>query len=75
MRIGKHVLKGWSSTQAVIALSAGAAEFYGIVRAASNALGMVAMAADLGVQVETIKIVTDATAAKGMSLRRGLGPV
>ena len=30
--IGRHMIKGWSSTQSVVALSSGEAEFYGLVR-------------------------------------------
>jgi hypothetical protein len=32
---GKHLIRGWSSTQKVIALSSGEAEFYGMVRGAA----------------------------------------
>ena len=30
--IGEHWVKGWSHTQAVIALSSGEAEYYGLVK-------------------------------------------
>ena len=37
--MGNHLIKGWSTTQAVIALSSGEAEYYGIVTGASVGLG------------------------------------
>mgnify|MGYP002035652407 CR=1 FL=1 len=74
IKIGNHVVKGWSTTQSVIALSSGEAEFYAIVKAASQALGLRAMAKDFGIEYN-ITVITDATAARGMSIRRGLGQV
>ena len=38
MLLGDHLIKGWSSTQAVIALSSGEAEYYGIVKGSSVGL-------------------------------------
>ena len=37
--IGRHLSKSWSSAQAPISLFSGGADFYGVVRAASIALG------------------------------------
>ena len=37
---GTHVIKSWSTIQAVIALSSGEAEYYGLVKGASVALGI-----------------------------------
>ena len=31
--LGNHLIKSWSSTQSLIALSSGEAEFYGVVKA------------------------------------------
>lgn len=36
---GIHIIKHWSSTQSLIALSSGEAEYYGFVRAGSHASG------------------------------------
>ena len=33
--LGSHMIKGWSTTQSVIALSSGEAEYYGLVRGSS----------------------------------------
>ena len=38
----------WSSTQAIIALSVGEAEYYALVKAAAEGLAMVALGRDLG---------------------------
>ena len=46
---GNHAIKHWSSTQTLISLSSGEAEYYGCVRAASHGLGVKSMLADLGV--------------------------
>ena len=48
LRLGNHTVKVWSHTQAVIALSSGGAEYYGMVKGASIALGIKAMLSDLG---------------------------
>ena len=70
--LGAHLLKSWSSTQATVALSSGEAEFYGVVRAASVALGQQALFRDLGLST-TVKVWTDSSAAIGICSRQGLG--
>ena len=69
---GKHVIKSYSSTQATIALSSGEAEYYGLVKSASVPLGIQAMYSDFGESVK-INLNTDASAAKAIASRRGLG--
>ena len=70
--LGQHCVKTWSSTQAIIALSSGEAEYYGVVKAASTGLGCKALMADLGKDVD-LTVHTDAEAAKGIASRMGLG--
>ena len=70
--LGQHCIKTWSSTQAIIALSSGEAEFYGVVKASSVGLGCRAMLKDMGVDV-ALCVHTDAEAAKGIASRTGLG--
>ena len=72
--LGKHLIKSWSSTQAIIALSSGEAEFYALVKCGSVALGIRNMLRDLGIKVK-IQISTDASAAKGITARRGAGKI
>ena len=72
--VGDHMVKSWSITQAVIALSSGDAEYYGIVKGGSAGLGLRSVLRDLGVEFR-LSISTASSAAKGISARRGLGKV
>ena len=72
--LGEHVIKSWSATQNVIALSSGEAEFYGIARGGSRALGVRSVMNDLDVKGQ-VRISFDASAAKGIASRRGLEQV
>ena len=74
VKLGEHRTRAWSSNQAVVALSSGEAEFYGIVKGASNALGIAGVLSDLGVNLH-VAVSTDSSAAKGIANRRGLGKV
>ena len=69
-----HLLKSWSLTQSVISLSSGEAEYYAIVKGASVGLGLKAMLGELNVDTD-LTLKTDASAAVGISMRRGLGKV
>ena len=72
--VGCHLIKGWSAAQAVIALSSGEAEYYGIVKGASVGLGVRSVLRDLGCGVR-LAVYTDSSVAKGMASRKGLGEV
>ena len=72
---GNHVIKHWSSTQSLISISSGEAEYYGCVRAASNGLGVKSLLADLGVTGKRLRVKTDASVAKSLAARRGLGGI
>ena len=72
--LGSHLIKSWSTTQQVIALSSGEAEYYSMVRGGSLGMGVSAIAKDMSVSFE-IRRKTDASAAKGIASRRGLGKV
>ena len=74
LMLGEHLIKGWSVTQAVIALSSGEAEYYGIVKGSSVGLGAHSVLRDLGSSVR-VCVMTDSSAAKGMASRKGLGKV
>ena len=74
LMIGTHVVKAWSVTQAVVALSSGEAEYYGLVRGGSVALGLRSVLSDLGMDM-SVCIKSDASAAIGIASRRGLGKV
>ena len=71
---GSHLLKSYSKTQANIALSSGEAEFYALVYASSEALGMKSMTCDYESQLDPWLYV-DASAAIGVAQRVGLGKI
>ena len=55
-------------------LSSGEAEYYGLVRGAAQAIGMRSLLADFGIK-RRIWLKTDASVAKSISARRGIGKV
>jgi hypothetical protein len=74
MMVGKHVIKTWSTTQSIIALSSGEAELYALVKGASQSLGLVSLAGDFGREMGA-RIWSDSSAAIAISSRKGLGKV
>ena len=72
MSIVGSCLKSWSRTQKSRALSSGEAEYYALIGGAAEALGLQAVAHELGWDLE-IRLFSDAKAARGMAARRGLG--
>ena len=72
--LNEHMVKQWASTQDVLSLSSGEAEYYGIVRGGAQALGIRSLLADWGIQ-RRIRIKTDASVAKSIASRRGVGKV
>ena len=69
---GGGLLKTWSSTQASVAQSSGEAEYYALVRACSEALGMQSVMRDLGWDAKIV-VHIDSSAAKSVASRTGLG--
>ncbi len=72
--MGSHCIKTCSSTQDIIALSSGEAEFYGIVEAGSHGLGVAGVFRDLGLEFG-LQVNTDSVAAKSICSRSGAGKV
>ena len=70
--IGSHVVKSWSTTQATVALSSGEAELYALVKGASQSLGLLALASDMGHDMHAT-VHSDSSAAIGITQRKGLG--
>ena len=54
MQLGKAVIKATAKGQAVIALSSGEAEYYGLISTASACLGEQAMLSDWGIQCPVV---------------------
>ena len=71
---GMHLIKAYSKTQSNIALSSGEAEFYSMVHATSEALGLRAMTEDYQDALDPWLYV-DASAAIGVAQRTGLGKI
>ena len=74
MMLGDGVVKTWSSTQTTIAQSSGEAEYYALVRAAAEGLGMQSVMQDLGWKMR-VRLHVDSSAAKSIASRVGLGRV
>jgi hypothetical protein len=72
--IGYHVIKHWSTTQGVVALSSAEAELYGIVKGAVQGIGLCSIAGDLGDKLD-MELYTDSSAAMGVCKRKGIGRV
>ena len=71
MMHGRHLIRAYSKTQSNIALSSGEAEYYAMVKAASEGMGLKAMAEDFKQNIEPWLYV-DATAAIGVAQRVGV---
>ena len=75
--VGSHLLKSWASNQQVVALSSGEAEYYAMVKAASQSLGIKHFFVEFGSKSDEIQIEikTDASAALGIASRLGSGKI
>ena len=71
---GSCLLKAWSHTQTLIALSSGESELAAVTKAAAEGMGMQAVLRDFGFQAK-LEVHSDATAAIGICKRQGLGRV
>jgi len=72
MLLGAHCIKGYSSTQATVALSSGEAELYAMTKGAATVLGLISLAMDFGIRLNGL-VHCDASAALGIVNRQGLG--
>ena len=73
IRLGRHTLKMWSTTQPTIALSSAEAEFYALVEGETRGIGIRSMLEELGVVASEVELHTDSSAAKSFASRRGVG--
>ena len=74
LMLGKHPTFAASSTQWILSLSNGEAEFYGAVWCACRTLGLKSLMSDLSLEVKA-ELVTDSMACKGLCSRRGAGKI
>ena len=75
LKVGRHVLKTWSSTQATIATSSGEAELLAMYDGAARGLGLNTIMKEmgLGLELSLCRICTDSSVAKSSVSTRGLG--
>ena len=72
--MGAHVLKAYSRQQKTVALSSAEAELHAMVAASAEALGIIALLKDLGVDAGG-EVYSDSSAALGIAQRQGMGRV
>ena len=60
MMMGLHMIKSWSTTQQVLALSSGEAELYALLKGASQMKGLMSQLAEWGIMVKGV-VKTDAS--------------
>ena len=72
--LGRHPIFAASSTQTILSLSSGEAEFYGAVQCACRTLGWKSLLPDLSLEVKA-ELATDISACKGLCSRRGAGKI
>ena len=73
--VGESLVAHWSKMQSNIALSSGEAELNAAVKGISELIGVMELLRELEVEVNEPTLETDASACKGMLLRRGAGRV
>ena len=71
---GENLIKTWSKTQSLIAMSSAESELYGYVKATAECLGVMPSLVDLGTKHDGV-IKADASATLGIISRRGLGKI
>ena len=75
LKVGRHVLRTWSSTQPTTATSSGEAELIAMYEGATRGLGLKAAMHEGGFapRLELVRIWTDSSVAKSFVATRGLG--
>ena len=75
LKVGRHVLRTWASTQPTTATSSGEAQLMAMYEGAARGLGMKAVMHTCGFapQLRMIRIWTDSSVAKSFVATRGLG--
>ena len=71
---GSHWHKHYSVTQSTVTLSSAESELSGICKGTSVSLGLISISKDLALTFDLV-VETDASAAIGISRRRGLGKI
>ena len=74
IRLGQHLLKSYSRTRNLVALSSAENDFYAIIKPATEALGLHAMLVDVGDDA-MLHLNVDASAAPGVVQRHDIGKI
>ena len=72
---GSHLISHWSKVQSNVALSSGEAELNAAVKGLSELIGFIELYRELDGRNVFTKILTDASACKGMLFRKGVEKV
>ena len=65
--LGQHLINQWASTQKTVTLSSGEAELFGVVKGATESLGIRSLAQDMGLgQNLHVSLYADSSAAIGI---------
>ena len=72
VKIGEHIIKAWSKTQASVTLSSAEAELVAMCKLAAEMIGVGSLARDLGQDMK-ITVYADSSAAIAIAKRRGSG--
>jgi hypothetical protein len=75
LKVGKHILRTWSSTQATVATSSGEAELIAMFDGATRGCGMQAIMTEMGLlpSLAVLRVCTDSSVAKSFVATRGVG--
>ena len=75
LKIGRHVIKTWSSTQATVATSSGEAELLAMYDGAARGVGLVSILSELGLSpaLSLVRVCTDSALATSLTATRGIG--
>ena len=75
MKVGKHVIRTWSSTQATVATSSGEAELIAMYEGTCRGLALKTAMSEMSLQpqLKMIRVQTDSSVAKSFVATRGLG--
>jgi hypothetical protein len=72
MMLGMHTVKTACNLQSTIALSSGESEWYGLVKGSAVGLGFQSLLLDWNIDLK-LEVLSDSSAARGFSQRKGLG--
>ena len=72
IKVGRHIIKAWATTQKTVALSSGEAEMVAAVKGIQEGIGIKAMLKEWGEDTKVVALC-DSTAAIGIVNRKGVG--